>query len=225
MTERTRAQESRAAIQQLYISMRHLFIRGGYKPLGVSGEAMIEALMNLQPEIYGSLTDPEKIELEGLLYIFQRLPEGIEECRYIRLITKEGFELSGFTPIVPPKRRRNCYRIDEEQMFIELTNGRSDIYDILTHLTFLYIEAEKVRRNALDPKGRKKRDWHNLEQVVEQEKQGEPINREVACTYLSGLLGRTFEETLAAVKRFEATNRVNSLFHIVYWMGRLSIDE
>ncbi len=225
MTERTRAQESRAAIQQLYISMRHLFIRGGYKPLGVSGEAMIEALMVLQPEIYGSLTDPERVELEGLHYIFQRLPEGIEECRYIRLITKEGFEMSGFTPIVPPKRRRNCYRIDGEQMFIELTNGRSDIYDILTHLTFLYIEAEKVRRNALDPKGRKKRDWLNLEQVVELEKHGEPINREVACTYLSGLLGRTFEETLAAVKRFEATNRVSSLFHIVYWMGRLSIEE
>lgn len=225
MTERTRAQESRAAIQQLYISMRHLFIRGGYKPLGVSGEAMIEALMVLQPEIYGSLGDPERVELEGLHYISQRLPEGIEECRYIRLITKEGFEMSGFTPIVPPKRRRNCYRIDGEQMFIELTNGRSDIYDILTHLTFLYIEAEKVRRNALDPKGRKKRDWLNLEQVVELEKHGEPINREVACTYLSGLLGRTFEETLAAVKRFEATNRVSSLFHIVYWMGRLSIEE
>ncbi|MCF8279778.1 MAG: hypothetical protein K9J45_05255 [Bacteroidales bacterium] len=205
--------------------MRHLFIRGGYKPLGVSGEAMIEALMVLQPEIYGNLSDPERVELEGLHYIFQRLPEGIEECRYIRLITKEGFEMSGFTPIVPPKRRRNCYRIDEEQMFVELTNGRSDIYDILTHLTFLYIEAEKVRRNALDPKGRKKRDWLNLEQVVELEKHGEPINREVACTYLSGLLGRTFEETLAAVKRFELTSRVSSLFHIVYWMGRLSIDE
>ncbi len=225
MIERTRAQESRSAIQQLYISMRHLFIRGGYKPLGVSGEAMIEALMVLQPEIYGAIGDPERVELDGLLYIFQRLPEGIEECRYIRLITKEGFELSGFNPIVPPKRRRNCYRIDEEQMFIELTNGRSDIYDILTHLTFLYIEAEKVRRNALDPKGRKKRDWINLEQVVEQEKLGEPINREVACTYLSGLLGRTFEDTLAAVKRFEGASKVNSLFHIVYWMGKLSIEE
>ncbi|MCU0345596.1 MAG: hypothetical protein MUC59_01550 [Saprospiraceae bacterium] len=223
--ERTRAQESRAAIQQLYISMRHLFIRGGYKPLGVSGEGMIEALMVLRPEIYGSIADPERVELEGLLYIFQRLPQGVEECRYIRLITKEGFEHSGFTPIIPPKRRRNCYRIDEEQMFVELTNGRSDIYDILTHLTFLYIEAEKVCRNALDPRGRKKRDWLNLEQVVELEKTGEPINREVACTYLSGLLGRTFEETLAAVKRFEAASRVNSLFHIVYWMGQLSIEE
>lgn len=205
--------------------MRHLFIRGGYKPLGVSGEAMIEALMVLRPEIYGSIADPERVELEGLLYIFQRLPQGIEECRYIRLITKEGFEHSGFTPIIPPKRRRNCYRIDEEQMFIELTNGRSDIYDILTHLTFLYIEAEKVRRNALDPRGRKKRDWHNLEAVLEKEQSGEPINREVACTYLSGLLGRTFEDTLAAVKRFEVASRVNSLFHIVYWMGKLSIEE
>jgi hypothetical protein len=205
--------------------MRHLFIRGGYKPLGVSGEAMIEALMVLRPEIYGSIADPERVELEGLLYIFQRLPQGIEECRFIRLITKEGFEHSGFTPIIPPKRRRNCYRIDEEQMFVELTNGRSDIYDILTHLTFLYIESEKVRRNALDPRGRKKRDWHNLEKVVELEQSGEAINREVACTYLSGLLGRTFEETFSAVKRFEAASRVNSLFHIVYWMGKLSIEE
>ncbi|MCB0518140.1 MAG: hypothetical protein H6577_04495 [Lewinellaceae bacterium] len=223
--QRTRAQESRAAIQQLYISMRHLFIRGGYKPLGVSGEAMREALMVLRPEIYGSITDPERVELEGLLYIFQRLPQGIEECRYIRLITKEGFEGSEFDPIVPAKRRRNCYRIDQEQMFIEMTNGRSDIYDILTHLTFLYVEAEKIRRNSLDVKGRKKRDWLNLEKIIELETQGESFDEEVASTYLSNILGRTFSETLDAVRNFEAASKVNSLFHIAYWMGRLSIEE
>lgn len=224
-TKRTRAQESRAAIQQLYISMRHLFIRGGYKPLGVSGEAMIEALMVLRPEIYGSISDPERVELEGLNYIFQRLPQGIEECRYIRLVTREGFEKSGFQPIIPAKRRRNCYRIDDEQMFIEMTNGRSDIYDILTHLTFMYIEAEKIRRNSLDAKGRKKRDWFNLEKIIVQEENGENFNREVACTYLSNLLGRTFEETVEAVRRFDSTAKVNSLFHIVYWLGKLSIEE
>ena len=223
--QRTRAQESRSAIQQLYISMRHLFIRGGYKPLGVSGEAMIEAMMVLQPEIYGAITDPERVELEGLLYICQRLPLGIEECRYVRFITREGFENSEFEPIVPAKRRRNCYRIDEEQMFIELTNGRSDIYDILTHLTFMYIEAEKIRRNGLDTKGRKKRDWLNLEKIVQAEEEGKEFNEEVACTYLSNLLGRTFEETLDAVRHFEEAFKVNSLFHIVYWLGQLSIDE
>ena len=50
-----RAQESRAAVERLYIAMRHLFIRGSYKPLDMSGEAMIEALMVLRPEIYGKL--------------------------------------------------------------------------------------------------------------------------------------------------------------------------
>ena len=36
--KRTRAQESSGAIERLYITMRHLFNRGFYKPMGVSGE-------------------------------------------------------------------------------------------------------------------------------------------------------------------------------------------
>jgi len=79
--KRTKAQRSREAISRLYTTMQHLFIRGNYKPLGVSGEAMIEALQALEPEIYGSINDPEKIELNGLFYVFERLPQGIEECR------------------------------------------------------------------------------------------------------------------------------------------------
>jgi len=89
----TRANISRDSIQRLYISMRHLFLRG---------------------------------------YIFQRLPQGIEECRYVKMIGREGYANSGFDAIIPSKRRRNCYRIDEEQMYIEMTRGRSDIYDVLT---------------------------------------------------------------------------------------------
>ena len=222
---RTRAQQSRAAIQRLYIAMRHLFIRGGYKPLGVSGEAMIDAMMNLQPEIYGDVSDPERVELEGLLYVFQRLPIGIEECRYVRLVSREGFEKSGFEPIIPSKRRRNCYRIDKEQMLIEVTKGRSDIYDILTHLTFLYIEAEKIRRNSLDSKNRNKRDFLNLESIIAKEKEGESFSMEVGSTYLANLIGRTFEETLEAVKKFQDADDVNSLFHIIYYLGKLAIEE
>lgn len=224
-TQRSRAQESRAAIQRLYIAMRHLFIRGSYKPLGVSGEAMIESMMQLQPEIYGSINDPERVELEGLLYVFQRLPRGIEECRYIKLLSREGFERSNFQPIVPPKRRRNCYRIDQEEMFIEMTRGRSDIYDILTHLTFMYIEAEKIRRNSEDQKLRKKRDWKMLEEIVRREENGEEYNKDIAYTYLSTLLGRTYEETVDACRRFDHDPDVNSIFHITYWLGKLSTEE
>ena len=135
----SQAQISRAAIQRLYVAMRHLFIRGSYKPLGVSGEAIIGSLLDLQPEIYGSIADPERVELNGLMYIFQRLPQGIEECRFVKLIGREGYEKSDFKSIIPAKRRRDCYRIDDEQMYIEMTRGRSDIYDVLTHLTFMYI--------------------------------------------------------------------------------------
>ncbi len=221
----TRAQESRAAIERLYITMRHLFMRGLYKPLGVSGESMIEALRTLQPEIYGSLNDPERVELDGLFYVFQRLPKGIEECRIIRLISKEGFEHSDFQPIIASRRRRNAYRIDQDQMFIEMTRGRSDIYDILTHLTFMYNEAEKIRMNSEDHKMRKKRDWVMLEKIVQQQKEGEEFNLEVAYTYLSTLLGRTYEETVAACKRFHKEPDVNSIFRITYWLGRLSTEE
>ncbi|MBK7871590.1 MAG: hypothetical protein IPJ74_13420 [Saprospiraceae bacterium] len=225
-THRTRAQESRAAIERLYVAMRHLFIRGVYKPLGVSGQAMIDNLKILRPEIYGDITDPERVELEGLLYVFQRLPKGIEECRYIRLISREGFENSDFEVIVPPKRRRNCYRIDQEQMFIEMTRGRSDIYDILTHLTFLYIEAEKIRNNSEDQKEKKRREWKQLEEIVlNKEDTDQDFDREVAFTYLSTLLGRTYEETVEAFRRFSADPNVNSIFHITYWLGRLSFEE
>lgn len=225
LSHRTRAQESRAAVQRLYIAMRHLFIRGSYKPLGLSGEAVIEALKTLQPEIYGAINDPERVELNGLLYVFQRLPRGIEECRYVRLITREGYEDSGFDPLIPPRRKRNCYRIDAEQMFVEMTRGRSDIYDILTHLTFMYIEAEKIRRNSEDHKNRKRREWATLEALVQKEINGEDINEEVAYTYLSVLLGRTYQETLEAARKFAADSNANSLFHVTYWLGKLATEE
>lgn len=221
----TRAQISRAAIQRLYISMRHLFVRGHYKPLGVSGEAMIEAMMELKPEIYGSIADPERVELKGLLYIFQRLPRGIEECRYVKLIAREGFENTDFEPIIPSKRRRHCYRIDDEQMYIEMTRGRSDIYDILTHLTFMYVEAEKIRKNSFDSKNRPRRDWKMLQELVEQMEAGEKVNLEVGYTYLSTLLGRTYEEIIAANENFSQAKGVSSLFKIVYWLGKRSFEE
>ncbi len=223
--ERSSAQQARAAIERIYIAMRHLFIRGSYKPLGVSGEAIIDALLTLKPEIYGSIADPERVELDGLLYIFERLPQGIEECRYINLITREGFEHSNFQPISAPKRRRNSYRIDEKQMFIEMTRGKSDVYDILTHLTFMFIESNKIRRNSLDAKNRIRREWMMLKEIVEKEDSGELFEEEVAYTYLSALLGRTFDEIATACQRFAASKDVNSLFHITYWLGKLAIED
>jgi hypothetical protein len=224
MLELTRAQESRAAIEKLYIEMRHLFNRGFYKPFGVSGREVNEALLSLRPEIYGSINDAKKVELDGLVYVIDRLPKGIEECRFIKFISEEGYYASGFPTIIPPKRKRNCYRIDEEQMFMEITRGRSEIYDTLTHLTFLYNEAEKIRRRAINDKGQYSREWLQLEAIVTGHT--EEQNKEIAFTYLSTLLGRTFEETKRAWQRLAENPKANNgLFHVVYWMGKLAIEE
>ena len=223
--KRTRAQESSNAIERMYITMRHLFNRGFYKPMGVSGETLREALLLLRPEIYGSIAD-EKAELEGLLYVIDRLPQGIEECSYINLTSDEGYANSHFTPIIPEKRRRNCYRIDDEQMNIEITRGRSEIYDILTHLTFLFVESHKIcERVLINERGDTTRDWKKLEKAVISNKKLIQKEREIAITHTANILGRTFNELTEAYPNFASEGQPERLLHIIYWLGKLAIEE
>jgi len=221
---RTRAQESTNAIERMYITMRHLFNRGFYKPMGISGETLRDSLLTLRPEIYGSIAG-EKVELNGLLYVIDRLPKGIEECTFINLTSEEGYANSHFKPIVPPKRRRNCYRIDEEQMNIEVTRGRSEIYDILTHLTFLFMESHKIMRKIItDEEGTYTRDWIKLEEAV-LKKELSQIEREIALSHTANILGRTFKEVSSIYSKFTLSDDEERFLHIIYWLGKLAIDE
>jgi hypothetical protein len=223
---RSRAQESSAAIERLYITMRHLFNRGFYKPMGVSGDTLREALLSLRPEIYGSIAE-EKVELNGLLYVIERLPLGIEECRFINLTSDEGYSKSHFQAIIPPKRRRNCYRIDDEQMNVEITRGRSDIYDILTHLTFIFIESHKIKdKVVLDEIERElTRDWEKLEEAVLQNKKMSQKEKEIAISHAANVLGRSFSEVLAIYDGFGTKEKPDRFLHLIYWLGKLAIDE
>ncbi len=222
---RTRSQESSAAIERLYITMRHLFNRGFYKPMGISGEALREALLILRPEIYGTIAE-EKVELKGLLYVIDRLPIRIEECRFINLTSDEGYQDSLFEPIIPRKRRRNCYRIDEEQMNIEVTRGRSEIYDILTHLTFLFIESHKIMKRVLiNERGDLTRDWQKLEKAVLAKAKLTKKEREIAITHTANILGRTFEEVNDIAPEFNTKGNPRRFLEIIYWLGKLAILE
>jgi len=222
---RTRAQESSKAIERLYISMRHLFTRGFYKPMGISGDALRESLLLLRPEIYGSIAE-EKVELNGLIYVIERLPAGIEECRYVNLTADEGYSNSHFESIIPPKRRRNCFRIDKDQMNIEVTRGRSEIYDILTHLTFLFIESYKIANKVLiDDEGDTIREWKKLEDTVLHNRKLSRDDRDIMLAHMASVLGRTFEETQSAhADLYEETNP-DRFFQVIYWLGHLAISE
>lgn len=222
---RTRAQESSGAIERLYITMRHLFNRGFYKPMGVSGETLRDSLLMLRPEIYGSIAE-EKIELQGLLYVIDRLPYGIEECRFINLTSDEGYKNSHFKPIIPAKRRRNCYRIDSEQMNIEVTRGRSEIYDVLTHLTFLYIESHKIMEQVMvNEEGELIRDWQKLEEAVLKKGKLSQNEKEIALTHTANFLGRTFEEVNEVYEDFSCPEDEHRFLKIIYYLGKGAIAE
>ncbi|WP_294276601.1 hypothetical protein [uncultured Chryseobacterium sp.] len=223
----SRARETTEAIERLYISMRHLFYRGFFKPAGVSGETIRNLLKIINPEIYGSMNIASKLELNGLMYVLDRLPEGIEECAFIHLTSDEGFDKGSFEPIVPKKRRRNCYRIDEHQMNIEVLLGRSEIYDILTHLTFLFIEADKIRNLAFiqEENWKPTRAFKIIEEVVKGEKKFSRKEKEVALIHLSSLIGRTFDETLMAYNTFGDDDNPDRLFKIIYNLGKVSLED
>ncbi|MFV0249277.1 MAG: DUF6909 family protein [Tenacibaculum sp.] len=224
--ERTRAQESTNAIERLYISMRHLFSRGFYKPMGISGETLRKSLLALRPEIYGSIAE-DKTELNGLKYVVERLPEGIEECQFINLTADEGYKNSNFKAIIPLKRRRNCYRIDKHQINIEITRGRSEIYDILTHLTFLFIESYKIKdRILIGGTGNVFiREWTHLEEAVLYNKKLSKKEKDVMIVHLASILGRTYYQVYESYNSFATDENPNRFLHLIYWLGKLAVNE
>lgn len=222
----SKARESTSEIDRLYISMRHMSGRSSYKPSGQTGKIIQNLLLQLNPEIYGSMADPEKVELNGLFYVLDRLPDGITETPYISFTSNEGVDFSKFKPIIPEKRRRICYRVDEDQMNIEVTRGRSEIYDTLTHLTFLYNESDKIRAKAYDRQSPKaSRYWKRIEEVALNMVSLNSKDRSVAMMNLSSILGRTYKETENAWKYFSVAEDKDKFFRIIYWMGRTSHED
>ncbi|NJL59819.1 MAG: hypothetical protein HC887_09420, partial [Desulfobacteraceae bacterium] len=146
MQELSKSQQGRIAIRMFQTLADAMAIRGFYRPSGKSGQMLANCLKMLSPEIYGSMNDSRIIELKGLEYVLDRLPKGIEQCVRIILTAQEELEDTSFERVEPPKRRRTSFRISDNEVSFVITNGVSEIYDILTHLTFLCIEAHKIRR-------------------------------------------------------------------------------
>ena len=112
------------------------------------------------------MNDPRVVELKGLEYVIDRLPRGIERCNRIILTEEGGFEGTNFEKIEPPKRRRISFMVSATEMCFVITRGLSEIYDIMTHLTFLTIEAKKIQERMRDESGHLTVEWKELEKIV-----------------------------------------------------------
>ena len=228
MKELTKAQKGRIAIRTFKTTVDALALRGYYKPSGRSGQTLEESLKALSPEIYGTMNDPRIIELKGLEYIMDRLPRGIEECSRIVLTSEESFAGTSFEKIIPLKRRRVSFRVSEKEMSFIVTRGISEIYDILTHLTFLNIEAHKIKNQMEDGTGRLTPEWELLEKNIKTDEiTGPELDR--ALWNLSIILGRTFNETCEAYTNLNNTRKNekanNGLFKIIYNLGYRALKD
>ncbi len=223
MEELSKSQKARTAIRTFKTIADSLTLQGVYKPSGKAGEKLAEALRTLSPEIYGSMTDPRIVELKGLEYVIDRMPKGIENCTRIILTAQEDFHQTSFEEITPLKRRRVSYAVSKKEMCFVITRGKSEIYDILTHITFLNIEAYKIYQQAFHRVDGMSPEWSELEKVVTKNGgiAGEELDQ--AIWNLSIILGRTYKETRDTYeylqKNKQESESNNDLFKIIYSIG------
>ncbi|THB77690.1 MAG: hypothetical protein D6B25_06095 [Desulfobulbaceae bacterium] len=234
MKELSKSQRARTAIATYKTLSDALILRGSYKPSGQTGRKLEEALRQFSPEIYGSMKDPRMVELKGLKYVIERLPRGIEGCNKIVLTAQEELENTSFEEVRPLRRRRVTYIVSEKEICFVVTRGTTEIYDILTHLTFLNIEAQKIYNQACNENKEKTREWLELESIIEQGKGFSDAELDKAIWNVSIILGRTYKETRETYEDLEKSRTDgynNGLFHIVYALGnriyqeRYDVDE
>ncbi len=135
-----------------------------------------------------------------------------------------------FEEIVPLKRRRTCCRISDTEMCFIVTRGLSEIYDILTHLSFLNIEAGKIQARIMRESGGMTNEWRDLQRVVEHpETTASEQELERAVWNLSLIVGRPYSETRQTYEHLEknrqAANSNTGLFSIIYHLGKRVHEE
>src|SRR5690554_3311037 len=111
-------------------------------------------------------------------------------------------------------------------MNIEITRGRSDIYDVLTHLTFIFMESHKIKNRILvADEDNVSRDWSKLEEAVLKKEFLTLNEREIAISHTSIILGRSFAEINSIYDRFATEDRPDRFLSVIYWLGKIALEE
>ena len=228
MEELSKSQRARTAIAAFKTLADALILQGSYRPSGKAGQKLEEALRQFSPEIYGSMSDPRIVELKGLEYVIDRLPRGIERCSKIILTAQEDLVGTSFEEVMPLKRRRLSYIVSDTEMCFVVTRGATEIYDVITHLTFLNIEAQKIHNQTCQRGQDSSAEWYELTQNVSALKELQGAELDQAIWNLSIILGRTYKETRETYEYLE-TNRLegynNGLFKIIHSLGDRVLNE
>jgi len=223
------AQKSRGAVATFKTLSDALVLQGFYKPTSVAGKALMESLRQLSPEIYGSMNNSRVIELNGLKYVFDRMPRGLESCRKLVLTAHDDFKDTKFEKRVPLKRRRVSYAVSEDEICFIITRGVSEVYDIMTHVVFLNNEAEKIYNQICSQEGEICSDWQEFEDFMLLKRSPDEVELDKAIWNVSKILGRSYQETRDTYLYLEEgrkkANANSGFFKIVYGIGKRVLAE
>lgn len=223
MEHLTKAQRSRKAVATFKTLADAIIVEGYYCPSNTAGKKLASVLCELSPEIYGTMTDSRMVELKGLEYVVNRMPCGIEKCQKIVLTTLDDFKNSTFELRIPLKRRRLTYAVSDDEMCFVITRGESEVYDILTHIVFLNIEAAKIHSHIHSQVEGIDGDWARIKEIVESGEDLKGAALDQAVWNLSKFLGRSYRTTREVYESLEKSrtkNKANSsLFSIIYEIG------
>lgn len=141
--------ENRLAVEEFTALARGIILRGYYKPGGDSGAGLRRLMILSAPSLYPHAADPDRIDVEALRYVLQRLPDRIWEIsdftvdRSISpMVTRD------FTPVTTAARRRPTFRTGPCSLVTSFRGGMSDLLDFISAVTCYQIETDKMRAKA-----------------------------------------------------------------------------
>ncbi len=141
--------ENRLAVDEFTTLARGIILRGYYKPGGDSGAGLRRLMILSAPSLYPHAGDPDRIDVQALRYVLQRLPDRIWAFRDIT-VTRSISPMTArdFSPVVTAARRRPAYRTGPDSLVTTFRGGMSDLLDFISAITCYQIETDKVRAKA-----------------------------------------------------------------------------
>lgn len=141
--------ENRLAVEEFTALARGIILRGFYKPGGDSGAGLRRLMILSAPSLYPHAADPDRIDVEALRYVLQRLPDRIWEVTDFTVARSISTAVArDFTPVATAARRRPTYRTAPGSLVTSFRGGMSDLLDFISAVTCYQIETDKMRAKA-----------------------------------------------------------------------------
>lgn len=141
--------ENRLAVEEFTTLARGIILRGYYKPGGDSGAGLRRLMILSAPSLYPYAADPDRIDIQAMRYVLQRLPDRIWAIRDFTVARSiSPMTARDFAPVATAARRRPTFRTGPDSLVTSFRGGMSDLLDFISAMTCYQIETDKIREKA-----------------------------------------------------------------------------